>query len=500
MSEPLGLAKQLCDEAKIYGLKLCHWKSNQRLGLSVQGLTDLDFSIPPEQESELIVILKHLGFVEFRSRAWQRYSGVTDWLGVDLPSGVMLHLHLHTRLLTGLKSIKEQDLPWLEKLNDSVCIDQETGFLIPPKAFEAHLLLTREAIKSMNIKGVLKGIRNKVPVSVETRNEMSWLLECCELDSLAEWGRRLWGPERWGRMQPFFTDNNVWQVKEFMALRSEISEALSPYHHGFWLKNTVKFITMRLWAHLDAVNARLTGATATGKRLLADSAPVIAIVGSDGAGKSTVVADLEKWLSWKADIAVVYMGTNHAWFRKLRKIILNWKKSKNDKSYDKKTRGANAEYSLKFPMWVQPLKWAVMARVRLHLLRKALRLTRKGTIVLADRYPQIEVQGIFDGPSRLDAPGLNWFGRLLQLDEHGSFRRMSTIKPDLVIKLMAPLDVALSRKPDHDPNLIASKIELTRRLQFGGVETVEVDTSLPLETVLLDVRRHIWNAVRKKTE
>lgn len=498
-----GLASRLATEAKHAGLILCHWKSNQRLDLSVQGKTDLDMSIPPEQESRLRVLLKDIGFVEFRSRPWQRYAGVTDWLGADPVTGTMLYLQLHTRLLTGAKAIKEQDLPWLELMNAEITLDPGTGINIPPKAFEAHLLLTREAIKSQNLRGRILNLRGGIPVTRESRMEMTWLLSQCSEEEIERWGIKLWGRERWKRMKPDFKDEILWSDAPFRRLRTEISTSLAPYRNGTGLGQSVKFITMRLTKYLHALRAWFDGTTISGKHVIGHHAPIIALVGSDGAGKSTVTADLLKFLSWKADVTTVYFGTNHPWFRRLRNAVLRMKpnrKTGQPVSRPNRPSTITTQSRSSFPLWLQAVKWAVMARLRLHFQRKALRLSHNGTTVLADRYPQAEVKGTYDGPSRLDIEGLGALGRILQSYEHSVYKKLMSAQPDLVIKLIAPVEVALKRKPDHDPDAIAAKVELTRKIMFNGAPIVEIDAAKPLDEVLLEVRRHVWSVIRATAE
>lgn len=490
------LATDLAHAAHMEGLALCHWKSNQRLFQSVEGKTDLDFSIPPGQEAALRRLLKEFGFIEFRSQPWQRYSGVTDWLGLDEATGTMLHIHLHNRLLTGAKAVKEQDLPWLELMNSRLQQDRETGLWIPSRAFEAHLFFTREAIKSRNLRGRVLGLHRRFSVSEAARAEMTWLLSRCSQVDIDDWGRRLWGVERWSRMSADFRDDSIWQTAVFERLRREVISALSEHRHGNALEHSITFLAMRLIKYIHAVRARLVGTTVSGKRMVAPHAPIIALVGSDGAGKSTIALDLIRWLSWKADVAQVYFGTNHGWFRALRSAVYRIRRTGKPPSSCKST----ALRVSSFPLGLQAFKWALMSRLRLHLLHKARRLAQGGTIVVADRYPQTEVYGTYDGPSPLGIAKLGVPGRALQRYEHRNFAKMERIHPDLIIKLVAPLDVALARKPDHDPASIARKIEITRQITFDGSRVVEVDAALPLEAVLLEVRRHVWAVMRTTAE
>jgi thymidylate kinase len=494
-----GLAGRLTAAAAEAGLTLAHWKSNNRLHLSVTGRDDLDMSIPPEQERALTQLMREFGFVAFDSRPWQRFAGGSDWLGLEEESGTLLHVHLHTRLLTGADGVMEQELPWLEMMNASLRRDPATGLAIPPPAFDAHLLVARETVKSRNFRSHILRLLRREPSSADAEEELAWLLARCGEEDLDHWGAAMWGRQRWRRMQPAFREGCVSDPAAFALLSSEIWDALRPHRIGTAPGVALRFIALRGVRAVHGVRARFTGTTLSGKRLIGRRAPVIAIVGSDGAGKSTVAADLERWLSREIDVATVYFGTNHGWFRRSRAMTIRLLPTRRRKA--RRAAQPMAEpASSTFPLWLQAFKWCVMARVRLYHQRRAQRLALGGTTVLADRYPQNEVHGTYDGPSRLDQPGIGLLARALQRDEHRSFSRLAETRPDLVIKLIVPVEVAQARKVDHDPLSLAEKVRLTRIIGFNGALVVEIDATQPLEAVLRDVRRHAWSSVRAAAE
>ena len=81
--ENFELIKKIVKLSKKSNLNLCHWKSNYRLPLSMEGISDFDFFIPPSDKKKPIVILKKMKFIEFFEPYWSRYEGVSDWIGVD---------------------------------------------------------------------------------------------------------------------------------------------------------------------------------------------------------------------------------------------------------------------------------------------------------------------------------------------------------------------------------------------------------------------------------
>jgi thymidylate kinase len=497
-----GLVARLAQRAAERGLALAHWKSNNRLEAAASGEDDLDLSIPASEEYAFRHVLTEFGFVEFRARRWQRAPHVFDLLGLEEETGRLLHIHLHTRLVTGADGVLEQELPWMEQMNRALAPDPVTGVRIPPPAFDAHLLLAREAVKSRNIRAVLRRVTGRHAFSDDAPEELAWLLARCRQEDLDVWGVEMWGAARWQRMRPHLDADLFDREGAFALLRAEVLDALAPYRRGTAFGNAARFLALRLAKLLHARRARLRATPASGMRLIGPRAPIIAIVGCDGSGKSTVVADLRRWLSWKADVAVVYFGTNHGWFRRARGIALSLRSASKPRRTDQSARPPEPNPPLRAsaPGWLGPLKWAVMGRLRLHLHRRAERLARAGTIVLADRYPQIEVHGTYDGPSTLNQPGIGLVGRVLQRIEHRSFKKLADARPDLVIKLIVPFDVASARKGDHDPVSLVEKIRLTRDIRFNSSRTVEVDASQPLDAVIREVRRHVWSSIQQAGE
>jgi thymidylate kinase len=120
-------------------------------------------------------------------------------------------------------------------------------------------------------------------------------------------------------------------------------------------------------------------------------------------------------------------------------------------------------------------------------------MTNRGTIVLADRWPQAEICGLCDGPHTSDIAEGGWFVRAVQRYEQRLVERLRDLKPDLVIKLVVPLDTAKMRKPDHDAAMLARKVDAIQALTFDNASIVEVDATLPIEEVVRLIHGHLWH-------
>lgn len=128
---------------------------------------------------------------------------------------------------------------------------------------------------------------------------------------------------------------------------------------------------------------------------------------------------------------------------------------------------------------------------RLLRFRRMLACRRRGLIVLADRYPQMQIPGAYDGTVFPANAGGSRFVSWLAEQERAAFSWMASHVPDLVIKLNVDLDVACARKPDHRREALAQKIAITPQLTFGGAPLVDINANQPLDEVLVDVEKAI---------
>jgi thymidylate kinase len=221
---------------------------------------------------------------------------------------------------------------------------------------------------------------------------------------------------------------------------------------------------------------------------------VVAVIGVDGSGKSTVVAAIQAWLRSEVDVMPVYFGTGAGRpsllllpFKMMVPVATRLLRTKpKGASHGRiSDRAPGPLYSVLMMVWAA----AVAAEKRIKL-RAAHRGASRGLVVIADRYPQNEDVSYNDGPllSRLTrAP--RWLRRF----EARAYRLASRLPPDLVLKLEVTPETAARREPDMDPTTIRQRIVAVRRLTFPGARVTCVDAEQPLEHVLRAVKREIWN-------
>lgn len=212
-----------------------------------------------------------------------------------------------------------------------------------------------------------------------------------------------------------------------------------------------------------------------------DLAPLIAVVGSDGSGKSTLSADLLAHVQKTRTATSGYLGLGSG---EQGRRIGRWPivgpplHRFLDGIADR----------LREPG--EPIPGMIAARYALNKSKKRrakfeslLERRRAGVTIVTDRYPQIEVPGLHDGPilaGRATSTSL----AAMQAEERALYADMAAYVPTLVIRLHVDVDTVMARKPDHDRALIARKVETVPLLLFNGAPIVDIDATIPYEEEL----------------
>ncbi len=204
-------------------------------------------------------------------------------------------------------------------------------------------------------------------------------------------------------------------------------------------------------------------------------APLIAIVGCDGAGKSTLSADILAHVraSRPADTGYLGLGSGEQ-----GRAIGRWPLI--GPALQRWLEGEAAQ--LRDPAGDIPSTLAARYALRRSRKRRAkfdalLAARRAGVTVVTDRYPQVEVPGLHDGPV-MAARATNTTQAALKAEELALYQQMAAYLPTLVIRLHIDTDTVMARKPDHDRALIERKVATVPQLLFGGAPMVDLDATM----------------------
>jgi thymidylate kinase len=203
-------------------------------------------------------------------------------------------------------------------------------------------------------------------------------------------------------------------------------------------------------------------------------APLVALVGCDGSGKTTLSTDLLTELGKDRRTALCYLGLGSGTMGEKLKTwpligrVLERKLA--GKAKQARTRGE------KIPGLPTAIVLYAFSLARLRRFRRMLAMRRDGVTVITDRYPQIEVPGFYDGPGLSAARADNRLVAALARRERRMYDWMASFRPDVVIRLNVDLDTAFARKPDHKYELLRQKVDATARLLFSGARIVDLDS------------------------
>jgi thymidylate kinase len=494
----LRVLRQLLDRLDAEGIRYCHWKSNEHADASLAGDTDMDVLVDRRASVPLTRILAESGIKRFVAKAGRGYPGIEDYVGFDRDTGALTHLHLHYQLTLGEKFLKGHRPPWEELYLSTRVLDEDLGLYVADPHLELVVLVLRAAMKLRARDFLIEAIGTPYFRRGMLR-EFRWLADRVQPERVAELASRLLGP-RAGQLFPPMLAAGRPSLAQLRAIRRTAEPPLEEYRlygagealrHG-WSRE-LAVVWWRLWNwHLHARSSRT----------LPQGGLLVAFLGSDGAGKSTVVGQIAQWLSREVAIALTYGGNGKGsagwprrsmeWLGAVRRAVKGAGAARPPATAPEGDGPPSRKLSLARAVWVQAL-----ARERRSRALAARRACGHGMIVLSDRLAQSQFPGWNDGP-RLGA----WaehpsaWRRALARRERESFALSELSPPDLVIKLHVTPELAARRKPSTPPDQIRSGVELLRRLSYPSTtRVVDIDAGQPLPDVILQVKREIWDAI-----
>lgn len=501
----LGIVREFFDRLNATEVSYCHWKSNEHLAAALAGATDLDILVDRRTAPRLMRILGDLDFNRCAAVPQRAYPGVEDFLGFDSDTGGLAHLHLHHQLVLGERQLKGYRLPWEDVLLSTRRLDPDHRMYVADPNLEMLLLAVRTALK-LRTRDLARLGPGRPGFRGAGLREFRWLAERVDAEQLFSTARSLVGEEAARSLSQFAT--SIPTVRELRALLRCASPGLHEYR-TYAPADGLRRRWSREWGtRWGKISDRYLTVASPSKHTLPQGGLVVAFVGCDGSGKSTLVEATVEWLSWKLDVLPIYFGSGNGPASLLRQPLLLLKSLR--RATRRHTKGiatsrpwqpAPAEQGRDGPgrrLRLRDALWdLVVARERRNRLAQARRARNLGMVVICDRFPQCQLLGFNDGP-RLSgwqhhpSPIL----RTVANSEMATYRATEWSPPDLVLKLRVAPEVAAQRRPEMARESISRRIEAIESLRFpSATRIVDIDTNHPLEQVLLQVKRAIWECL-----
>jgi hypothetical protein len=496
MNTKLRLIHNLLDVLHKQEISYCHWKSNEHLGASMAGDTDLDILFSENQKESTVSHLQSLGFKKFNSIKEKQYHDIEDFIGLDIVSGKVVHVHAHFRLTMGEVYLKGYQLNFEEKILSSRIFNEEFGIYTSSPAFELILLYFREALKLRTRELLKLQLFNRNEYGGNVMVEYHWLQA------------RTTNKEIKAILQVLFQDykpiyelvTGEFNRRELYKLSILIKEAFKPNRlyspsearFNRWYRETTVLISPKL--------ARLLNRPILSQRINPNGGIIIAVVGADGSGKSTVIGNLEQTFKTKLDVFRIYFGRGDgriSWPRKLLNLAKNavFSEKKKPAGTETKTSKPTRKEGLLADTF-RCMEAMIVAHEKRRNLARMLTAKKKGMLVICDRFPQNQIMGYNDGPLlHYLKDSKNPVFRALAKMEANVYAEAENNPPDTLFKLIADAAIVEARKPGETPmEMLKTKIAGIKQLDFSEkCKVVTVDASQPLDQVLATVKQGVWD-------
>lgn len=476
----LDLIVKLCRTLAEKQIDYCHWKSNVALDRSARGDNDLDLLVNRRDAQCFTQILTGLGFKETIAPQSERLPGVTDYYGYDRSSGRLVHVHAHYQLVFGSDLSKNYRLP-VEKAY-LFSSSQKGLFRIPSPEFELMILVIRLVLKHSTWDSILM------------RHGQLSASERCELDDLSventfskvdEVLHHIPGLNRslfdlclqsLKPGCPYLT-----RIKAGELLQRAI-QVHARYPH--WFDIILKF-ARRIWQPFLQRGFRYMP-----KNCFSNGGLFIAFVGGDGAGKTTAIEEIYKWLSGTFEVKRFHMGKPvWSWMTTMIRGMLKVGTLMRLYSFE----GDVYEDVSKphgYPWFVRAV---CTAYDRYLTYMCAHRFSSNGGLVLCDRYSFPGFMKM-DGPQCEDAITVlgktNWFLEFLAHMEKHYYQKIKL--PDLLIVLKVDSETAVRRKVDETAMSVRARSVEVESLNWEELSAFVVNANRSREDALSQIKSLVW--------
>jgi thymidylate kinase len=483
---PLGLVVHLCDRLVQVGVEYCHWKSNDMIHLSASGENDLDLLVARDDLGAFLAVLGECGFKEARPRPGRQVPGVRHFYGCDVATGRLVHVDAQAHLVLGDDTTKNVRVP----IEAAYLASARRGavFVLPAPEFELAVLVLRIALKRGTLDALAFGLAG---LRAAERRELEDLWSRVDTDRLREVIRThlaVVGWDLWESYAEALLSGAPLLTR--LRLGRRVVGALAPYSRRPPAADGV----VRSFRRVEWGVRRYVLGQRNRKRLVSSGA-VVALIGGDGAGKSTAVDGLARWLGGPLATRRVHLGkpprspgtllVKGACLVARRAGLLRgpWLPT-----YPTESERGTATPGTSWLAWQ-----LVTARDRRRLYRRATRSAARGDVVVCDRFPVPQVT-LMDGARTrwVDPASLGRLGRWLVAAERRCYDEMP--RPDVLVVLRVDPDVAVARKQGVDPaEFVRPRSAEVYTADWSGTGAEVVDAGQPADAVLRDLRRIVWS-------
>ncbi len=484
----LYLVSGLCNALAAGEIVYCHWKSNAALDRSARGDNDLDLLVSRTDAQVFTQILYRLGFKEARVPSAQELPGVLNYYGYDRKTDRLVHVHAHYQLILGHDMTKNYRLPIEKPFLASAT--QGRLFKVPAPEFEFIVFVLRMVLKHSTWEPLLCR-QGALPSAA--RRELEYLEPLVNRTRIHEILK-----QHLPIIDAAFFDDCMRSLRPDCPIwtRAKIAYQLQKRLQACARRPHLLDACLKVWRRLIGTTRRRILKYVPRKRLASGGA-IIALVGGDGAGKSTAVDELHAWLSKDFSTMKAHFG-NPPWSWTTFAVrgavkVGSWLDAF---LYRKSWAGTGKEnHSRAIQGYSQLLRNICTARDRYRTYAKARRFSTNGGFVIADRFPLPQVKLIDGARSDLtkSAGQTHRLVKFLVWLEKSYYQPM--MLPDLLIVLRVDPETAVRRKTHENAALVRARCREFLETEWGEAPDHFVDASRSKAEVLSDLKSLVWSAL-----
>jgi thymidylate kinase len=489
---PIPLIARLAGELEAADIQYCHWKSNTAIENVEQGEADLDLLVARRNVTRFNEVLSRCGFVNAERPHAFRVPGVTNFFGYDDVADRFVHVHAHYQLVLGHDRTKNYHLP----IEDHYLASAETSRVLPiPSAeFEYLVLLIRMVLKYSVLDEILWNAlrgRRTIPKPSEQEEfaQLRGMVDRAEMTSLIQEHLPFIGADL------FAAAEDVAMGDESLRRRLAVARRVQVTLEAHARSNRRAAALLRVWRRVLLAIRRRSGGIPGYQ--LANGGAIIAIMGGDGAGKSTALARIGDWLEGDFDVSRVHLGKPPWSFTTItvRSILKVAYAGRSALGRRQRPSNSSATDDKNVPEIRRLLWFACTARDRYRTFRKARRAADRGTIVLADRYPHpaLELMDVPQIARVTRGASRSRFVRALITAEERHHERI--VPPEITVVLRLDPNEAARRKTDEPSDYVVERSSEVWNTDWAGTSAHIIDASETPEQVASRLKSLIWESL-----
>lgn len=487
--QPLEKISGLLERANQSHCRYCHWKTNLDLNKALSGIDDLDLLVSNTNFPSFNIALIQETFKEAESITSRFQPGIYHFLGNDAATGRLINAHVHTRTMTGDHFIKSWALPFEDMLLEKTT--QVAGMPLPRKEAELIIYVIRSMIKHASLFDLMLILRGKK----SSTREYDYLIEDADMRVTQDL-LKTHLPEIDNAL---FSDaltllGQQGRIANKILLGRQFKRRLTKYRRYSAIHQTAitSYAVLRmLWNRIVHRHKHMT---------LRNGGRIVALIGPQATGKSTIAAELKRWLGVELAVTTIHAGKPP---RTLTTLLPSLaiplaRKLMPGQATVKIEKDAVDNNSRRFPL-VFIIRKVMLAWDRRALLRKAWKQARNGKIVVSDRYPS-DLVGAIDGATfrddAIDAEPSRLKRRLMEME-----RRLydDIPSPDLVLELTVSTEKAIERNrkrnkkgPKQTTDYVRLRHSMKYKPVFHTAPVIQISTDEDFGNMMLRIKQFIW--------